>query len=112
VPLSRQRRKKRGYNQAELLAREIGKQMGIPVYSHLVKRIKNTKPQKNLNPSERQNNLKKAFIIGQNDVKLSTIVIIDDIYTTGSTIDAVAQALTGTVAEKVYFAVLSAGEGY
>ena len=63
-----------------------------------------------LNPKD-GNNLKKAFKIVQNDVKLNTIVIIDDIYTTGSTIDAVAQACREAGVKHVYFAALAIGRG-
>ena len=112
VPLSDRRLRTRGYNQAALLAEEIGRQTGIPVYPRLVRRITDTKPQKELNAKERQNNLKKAFKIAQNDVKLSTIIIIDDIYTTGSTVNAVARVLLEAGVREVYYMALSIGEGY
>lgn len=109
VPLHKQRERKRGYNQAGLLAEKIGKETGIPFYKNLVVRQKNTLPQKGLDVSQRQNNLKKAFIISQNDVKLKTIVVIDDIYTTGSTMDAVASVLKARGVEKVYYIALAIG---
>ena len=112
VPLSDRRLRTRGYNQAALLAEEIGRRTGIPVYSRLVRRIRDTKPQKGLNAKERQNNLKKAFKIAQNDVKLSTIIIIDDIYTTGSTVNAVAKVLLEVGVREVYYMALAIGEGY
>src|SRR5699024_2139136 len=90
VPLHPDRERIRGYNQAALLAQELGKRLDIPVLSGWLVRVKNTSPQKALEGAARQNNLKKAFKIVQDDVKLNTIVIIDDIYTTGSTIDAAA----------------------
>lgn len=73
--------------------------------------MRNTVPQKELNAAERQNNLKKAFKIASNDVKLSTIIIVDDIYTTGSTIDALTEALQSAGAKKVGFVSLSTGSG-
>lgn len=112
VPMYASKQRCRGYNQAELLAREIGRQMKIPVYSDLIKRIKNTQPLKKLNPEERQNNLKKAFIIAQNDVKLSTIIIIDDIYTTGSTIDEMSRLLRAEGIQKIHFITLAVGNGF
>lgn len=111
VPLHRKRRIKRGYNQAELLADSLGRCMNIPVYDKLVYRVKNTKPLKKQNPKERQNNLKKAFIIRQNDVKLDTIIIIDDIYTTGSTVDEVSEVLKKHGVKKVYVITLACGAG-
>jgi len=109
VPLHKKRFRKRGYNQAQLFAGALGRQMGIPVETKLVKRIKNTLPQKELDLSARQNNLKKAFKLCRNDVKLNTIIIIDDIYTTGSTIDALAQLFRDAGAERIYFLAISGG---
>jgi len=111
VPLSKQRMYKRGYNQSELLAYEISERTGVPVFDGFVVRVKDTVAQKGLNPAERQNNLKKAFKIARNDVKLSTIIIIDDIYTTGSTVDAVAGLLKKAGVQKIYVLALSITAG-
>lgn len=111
IPLHRRRMAVRGYNQAELLARAVGRRMNIPVYPKMLLRVKNTVPQKQLNSEERQNNLKKAFIMGRNDVKLKTVLVIDDIYTTGTTIDEAARVLTEAGAEKVCFIALACGAG-
>ena len=111
VPIHTRRHMERGYNQAMELARALGREMNIPVYDNLVKRKVNTKPLKNMSPAERQNSLKKAFILGENVVKLSTVIIIDDIYTTGATIDAVAKVLLALGPMKIYFVTLAIGEG-
>ena len=111
IPLHRKRRAKRGYNQAELLAREIGRRMGIPVQTKLLLRVKNTIPLKQLNPKERQNNLKKAFLMAQNDVKLKTILLIDDIYTTGSTMNEAARTLRDAGVENICYVALACGTG-
>ena len=111
VPLSKKRQNRRGYNQAELLARVLGNAFDIPVYDRLAVRKRDTVPQKELNALQRQNNLKKAFKITQNDVKLSTIIIIDDIYTTGSTGDALAEAFLQAGADKIYFVALAISAG-
>ena len=76
-----------------------------------VKRVKNTVPMKRLNPAERQNNLKKAFFISSDVVKLKKVIVVDDVYTTGSTIDAVAEELRHHGVEQVYFITLCIGEG-
>ncbi len=110
VPVHYTRKRERGYNQAEALAVVIRKESGIPVEKHLLKRVKKTLPQKYLSDEERQNNLKRAFKIGGNDVKLKTIIIIDDIYTTGSTIDACAAVLKEAGAAKVYFISAAIGK--
>lgn len=111
VPLHRRRKAVRGYNQAALLAEEVGRRMDIPVYHDLLVRVRNTAPQKKLNPAERQNNLKRAFNIPENDVKLKTILVFDDIYTTGATIDEAARALKAAGAERICFVTLACGAG-
>ena len=111
VPLHPARKRKRGYNQAELLALEIGKQLGLRVENNWLIRTKNTVPQKLLNGQERQNNLKKAFFIGTDVVKLKKVIVVDDVYTTGSTVDAVARELKEHGVGKVYFITLCIGEG-
>ena len=75
----------------------------------LAVRVKHTRPQKELDAAGRQNNLKKAFKITGNDVKLKTILLIDDIYTTGSTMDALSQELLAAGAAKVYFITIACG---
>lgn len=111
IPMYPGKQKKRGYNQAALLAEAVGRETNIPVYSNYLKRVKNTVPLKQLNPQERQNNLKKAFIMVGNDVKLKTVIIVDDIYTTGSTIDEAASVLKAGGVEKIYFITLACGAG-
>lgn len=111
VPLHKNRQRKRGYNQAALLARELGTRMGIPVLENYILRTRDTQPMKQLKPKERQNNLKKAFIIKTNDVKLNTTMIVDDIYTTGATMDAMAEVLLDNGVQNVYFVALAAGTG-
>ena len=111
VPIHSSKKRVRGYNQAEVLAKELGRILNIPVETKLIKRVRKTVPMKELSVGERQNNLKKAFKICHNDVKLSTIIIIDDIYTTGSTIDAMAYELRQTGVKNIYFAALAIGNG-
>ena len=111
IPLHRKRQNKRGYNQAQLLAEALGRCMGVPVRSDLLCRVKNTAPLKRQNPVERQNNLKKAFNIAQNDVKLDTIIIIDDIYTTGCTIDEATEVLMQHGVKRVFYVTLACGSG-
>ena len=111
VPLHAEREKKRGYNQAALIAKVLGRELNIPVNEKIICRAKATLPQKQLNGKERQNNLKNAFKIGQNDVKLNTVVVVDDIYTTGATMDAVAECLKNAGVGKVYCISLTVGRG-
>lgn len=111
VPIHNAKKRSRGYNQAEALALELGKIMNIPVETKLIKRVRKTVPMKDLSVSDRQNNLKRAFKICQNDVKLNTIVVIDDIYTTGSTIDSMAKVLMEAGIGSVNFITLTIGRG-
>ena len=110
VPIHRTRKRERGYNQAEVLAKEIGKRTGIPVAADLIRRVRKTLPQKLLDDAGRQNNLKRAFKIGRNDVKLKKVIVIDDIYTTGSTVDACAVELKRAGVEEVYFITAAIGK--
>lgn len=107
IPLHKRRMRKRGYNQAAELAKVLGAKLGLPVYDKLLFRIKNTAPLKEQNYKERQNNLKKAFLVRQNDVKLKTIILIDDIYTTGSTVDEATMALLAGGVADVYVVTLA-----
>lgn len=112
IPLHPKRFRKRGYNQAEILARGIGKRLNLPVFDKILLRVKNTVPLKEQNSKERQNNLKKAFLVRKNDVKLNTIILIDDIYTTGSTVDEAALTLKNHGIENIYVLTLAGrGEG-
>ena len=111
VPIHKSRQKKRGYNQALLLAEVLSAYCGIPVYDDLIARCGKTKAQKNLTDRERQNNLKKAFKIGRNDVKLKTIIVVDDIYTTGTTLDAVAKVCKEAGVVSVYSLTVAVGKG-
>lgn len=111
VPLHKSKMKKRGFNQSQLLANEISKYFNIPVENSIIVRCKKTVPQKELDDRARQNNLKKAFKIVGNDVKLKTIIVIDDIYTTGSTIDGMTEQLKNVGIENIFFITLAVGNG-
>ena len=111
IPLHKSRERLRGYNQAERLARAIGRYSDIPVYDRIVFRKKKTRPMKELNVKERQNNLKGAFIIPQDVVKLKRIVLVDDIYTTGATMDNVTKLLLERGVLEVYTLTLAIGTG-
>ena len=90
----------------------MGERLGIPVEEKLLIRVKKTNPQKELNDSARRENLKNAFQLCGNDVKLKRVVLIADIYTTGSTLDAAAAALLAAGVEKVYFLSICIGRGF
>ena len=109
VPISKEKLEKRGYNQAELLAESISRHTGIPMDSRLITRIRDTPAMKELSRTERMKNLKGAFKITSHVVKCRNMIIIDDIYTTGSTIDAMTEVLKKAGAENIYLVTLAAG---
>ncbi len=109
VPLHPKRFRKRGYNQAGLIASEIGRRMNIPVREEILIRERNTKALKLMTLTERENNLKKAFKMVKNDVKLNTVIIVDDILTTGSTINEISRVLRENGIKNVYFVALASG---
>lgn len=111
IPLHPDKEKIRGYNQSAVLAKEIAGLTGIPLREDVLIRPNRTEVQKNLGRSQRQKNMKKAFQLYKNDVKLKTVVLVDDVYTTGSTISAAAEVLINGGAEEVYFITLAIGAG-
>lgn len=111
IPLSKKKKRRRGYNQAEIFAKRLAELNGLPCITKLLIRTRDTAPQKQLSVQERKNNLKNAFKITENIVKLSRVLLVDDIYTTGSTIDAAALALKQAGMEEVYFLCISIGQG-
>ena len=111
VPMYAAKQRKRGYNQAEVFAKILGEYLGIPVETQMVLRIKNTVPQKELNDIQRKDNLKGAFQLKTNIVKYRKILLVDDIYTTGSTVDAIARCFQEAGIEEVYFLTVCIGEG-
>lgn len=111
VPLHPTRRRSRGYNQAELIADALSKLSGIPLERRLVERRVNTLPQKELNVQKRKNNLKNAFQMSKNIVQLTKVLLVDDIYTTGSTVDAVAEVLMRAGIREVYVLCICIGGG-
>ncbi len=109
VPLHPARYRKRGYNQAADLARVLSRGLGIPVRTDLIERRVNTAPMKRTdNERARRNNMKNAFQLRSDDVKYRSIIIVDDIYTSGSTIDAVAREFRKAGVCGIYFVTVAA----
>ena len=111
VPLHKKRRRARGYNQAELIAEGLGRAFEIPVDAASLIRKKNTVPQKELDRQGRMQNMKNAFMLADSFLPVRTILLVDDIYTTGSTLDAAAFTLKQRGVQKVYFLTISIGQG-
>ena len=104
VPLHRVRKRERGYNQSELLARKLAKSLEIP-YLEPVRRRYYTKSQTLLSADERKDNLKDAFRVRKN-VQAKKIILVDDVFTTGSTVNEISKTLRAAGAAKI--AVLTA----
>ncbi|MDE5834180.1 MAG: double zinc ribbon domain-containing protein [Ruminococcus sp.] len=102
VPMSKQSRRKRGYNQSELIAKAVSAETGIPVKC-IVQKVRNTKEQKTLGRAGRIMNLKDAFEV-DGDVTSKKILLLDDICTTGSTFSEIAVLLRKKGAEDVFCA--------
>ena len=100
VPLHWTRLFKRRYNQAALLAQALAKRIDKTYAPFALKRIKPTPPQGHMNITKRRKNVEKAFATGQ-DVQGKTILLIDDVYTTGATLNACARILKEAGATKI-----------
>lgn len=111
VPIYKERELKRGYNQAYVFAKEVSERLKIPLENKLLIRIKNTLPQKELAENMRYLNLKDAFAVNKEQMKgVKNILLVDDIYTTGSTVDACSSILKKAGIKKVYVLCVSAGK--
>lgn len=114
VPVHASRKRSRGFNQAEELAKRLGKLWALPVNARFLVRGRKTNPQKELSPSERLKNLQDAFECRhralEGDVP-NTVILIDDIYTTGSTVEACTRILKAAGVERVYVTVICIGSG-
>ncbi|OGH21424.1 MAG: hypothetical protein A2958_01380 [Candidatus Levybacteria bacterium RIFCSPLOWO2_01_FULL_38_13] len=111
IPLYHLRERKRGYNHASILAEQISKKLNIPVCK-VLERIKNTKTQVNLDKEERKKNLKNAFVIApefKNKLKGREVFLVDDVFTTGSTLLEAANTLKRSGVKKVFGLTLARG---
>lgn len=102
VPLHPQRQRERGYNQAELLARRVGRASGAPVRVSTLRRVRATAVQMTLSAAERRANVADAFACDDAAVRGIDVLLIDDVCTTGSTLDACARALKQAGAQAIY----------
>ena len=92
----------------------MGRELHLPVDEKTLFRVRNTVPQKALNDRERRRNLSGAFQIrkGTELPEGECVLLIDDIYTTGSTIDSAAKLMKAEGVQNVYFLTISIGQGY
>ena len=110
VPIHKKRAKKRGYNQSELIAKGIAKNIkSIQLQTNIIEKVKNIKPQSTLSKDMRIENVKNAYRLKKCDIclKNKNILLIDDVFTTGSTVNECAKILLQTECNKVSIITLA-----
>lgn len=110
VPIYKNRLEERGYNQSLLLVKEISKIINVPYIEDAILKIKNTLPQTKLTTNKRKTNLKSAFKINEKYrdlIKDKNILIIDDVLTTGATVDECAKILKKNGAGRVFIGAIA-----
>ena len=106
VPMYKTKRLKRGYNQSELIAKLLAKDIGLECPKNSLIKIKDTKVQSLLNKTERYKNIKNAFLANTN-VNNKKIVLFDDIYTTGNTVNECSRVLKNAGAQEILVLTLA-----
>jgi len=108
IPLHREKLKKRGFNQAELIAKVVAKHLKVQLAKGNLKRIKATTTQTSLDRKERRKNLKEAFKVRNRDeFQAKNVLLVDDVYTTGTTIKEAAKVLKEARAKDIYVFALA-----
>ena len=109
VPLHPVKHREREFNQAELLARQLGRECGKPVITNGVRRVKPTTTQTKLDAHARRANLRGAFAAGRGRVTGLRLVLVDDVFTTGATLDSCARLLVNQGAATVMALTVARG---
>jgi len=113
VPLHKDKERERSFNQASIISKYIGAMTKTHVVNRALIRSKNTLTQNQLTKEERKENLKGAFdVINRDRIKNKNILLIDDIYTTGATINECSKILLENGALDIYVATLATGRNY
>ncbi len=108
VPLHPKRLRWRGFNQALLLAREVGRLYRLPVDPFVLQRRKETVAQTQLSEGERRRNVRGAFVLGPDkSVKDKTVLVVDDVYTSGATVNECSRTLKRAGAKETYVMTLA-----
>lgn len=112
VPIHPKKLEERGFNQAEVIAEGVSYESGIPLAAKGLIRKDSTAAMKNLTVRERSANLARAFKVGEDLSGYRSALIVDDIYTTGATIDGAATVLSGAGLSQIYFLSVCIGSGF
>jgi ComF family protein len=108
VPLHRNRERLRGFNQAGSLAKHLAKQARMPLGGRDCVRVRDTRPQTGLRGAERRKNVRGAFAVPHPErVRGRRVLLVDDVLTTGATVDACARALKQAGAQSVWVVTLA-----
>lgn len=111
VPLTKKSAYKRGYNQSKLLAKSLSKRIQTPAICGAIKRVKSGKAQKGLTGEQRIENVKGAFkVVKLDKFKDKNVLLVDDVLTTGSTVDEICRILLKARARDVYVATVASVE--
>ena len=110
VPVHKSRLRERGYNQAELLGRELSRGLGIPLLPRALLRTKKTVAQKELTPAERLRNMESSMQAGTIPQGIQRVILVDDIYTTGSTAEVCTRVLNAAGITHVFLVTVCVGE--
>lgn len=107
VPLHPRKKRKRGFNQSEWIARGIGQSLDIPVRNSVLKRNQNTPTQTRKSRFERWQNVERAFVADNSEsLENKKIILVDDVITTGATLEACANVLKRSANVKIFIATL------
>jgi ComF family protein len=102
VPLHKERLRERGFNQALLLVKELSRRTGIPYRKRILQKVRPTIPQVNLSSVEREKGVKGSFhLVGKEELEGKSILLVDDVYTTGATVNECSKVLLAGGAERV-----------
>ncbi len=107
VPLHRSRQRQRGYNQASLLAEALGTRLQLPVLEGAMVRTRDTAPQVNLGAQERRANVRDAFQCTRSGLTDRRLLLVDDVYTSGATLESGCLALRDAGASSVWACTLT-----
>ncbi len=110
VPMLKKDERRRGYNQSELLAKEISEKLSLPVLKDALQKVKKSSPQKSLTRKERAENLKGCFRADRAQVGGKILIVVDDVLTTGATAEAVCRELKRRGAKKLYYVTAASVE--